>query len=167
MGVLIEENGKYCLNCDAAVWATDEIHNLYAEIQYSLSDVDFILETEDKLLMIEYKNALIEGAAHPEAFRPGSDKKISSIVKKFYDSLHYLTLREKIKPKEYIYILEYPNGDSVTRKGLRNIIREKLPFNMQNSLSSSIRLIDGFAVLSIEEWNEHSEYGKYPIHPVC
>lgn len=97
MGTFTEENGKYCINCDAAIWATDEIHDQYITVQSSLSDVDFVIETEEKLLMVVYKNALVAGAEHPETFQPNSDKKIYSIVKKFYDSLHYLTLMEKIK----------------------------------------------------------------------
>lgn len=35
------------------------------------------------------------GRAKPEAFQPGADKKINNVVKKFYDSLHYMHLMGK------------------------------------------------------------------------
>ena len=36
-----------------------------------------------------------------------------NVVKKFYDSLHYLTLLRKEKPKDFVYVLEYPKGDAL------------------------------------------------------
>lgn len=64
-----------------------------------MSDVDYLVETEKEILLIEYKNADIEEAAHPERFNIKSDKKINNLVKKYYDSLHYLTLTKKGKNK--------------------------------------------------------------------
>lgn len=163
MGILTEENGVYGIDCSKALWATDEIHEAYKATGSALNDVDFVLETETSLLMIEYKNAAIEGASKPEAFEPNSDKKINNVVKKFYDSLHYLTLKGKVKSKEYIYILEYPLGDSVSRRFVRNKLQAKLPFGLQSNMGNGIRLLEKIEVLSIEEWNNHTEYGKYPI----
>ena len=166
MTIFIEENGKYALDASEAEWATDCIHEQFQQAKTNLSDVDFVVETAQKLLLVEYKNALIEGCAHPEAFKPGEGKKIHSVVKKYYDSLHYLTLMGKDKPKEYIYILEYPNGDSVSRRLIRNKLKDMLPFGLQAAFANNVRQIDKVEVLSINEWNENEEYGLYPIVPV-
>lgn len=166
MAMLIEENGRYGLDASEAEWATDCIHERFQQTHTNLSDVDFVVETAQKLLLVEYKNALVECCEHPEAFKPREDKKIHSVVKKFYDSLHFLTLMKKDKPKEYIYILEYPNGDSVSRKLIRNRIKKMLPFRLQETFENNVRLIDKVEVLSINEWNENEEYGRYPILPV-
>ena len=62
-----------------------------------------------------------------------------------------------------MYILEYPNGDSVSRNRLRIRLKSELPFELQKKLSNTITLIDAVDVLSIEEWNQHSSLGMYPI----
>ncbi|MDE6853301.1 MAG: hypothetical protein K2J67_12610, partial [Lachnospiraceae bacterium] len=62
-------------------------------------------------------------------------------------------------------ILEYPNGDSTSRKMIRNKMKTKLPFLLQGNIGESEKLIDKVAVLSIDEWNENELYGKFPILP--
>ena len=55
--VFTEENGYYEIDCRKAVWATDEHHKLYHDHTATmLSDVDWIIETRDKVLFVEYKN---------------------------------------------------------------------------------------------------------------
>lgn len=166
MPIYTEENNVYKINCTNAVWSTDNVHEDFVCTESCLNDVDFIIESKDKLLLVEYKNANVPNAAHPGAFNPKDDKKVKSVIKKYYDSLHYLTLVNKNKPKTYIYILEYPNGDSVTRKALRNRMKKALPFRLQSKFDTGIKLIDKFEILSIEEWNNSAEYGKYPISPI-
>lgn len=61
MSILIEENGVYGLDVSKAIWASDCMHEEYHAAGVCLCDVDFIVETEMKLLLVEYKNALIEG----------------------------------------------------------------------------------------------------------
>lgn len=163
--VFTEENGKYIIDCSKALWETDKLHEQYHIAKCLLSDVDWVLETDEIIILVEYKNANIAGAQKPEAFKPGEDKMINNVIKKFYDSLHYLTLQGKTKSKEYIFILEYPNGDSVSRKMIRNKMRKKLPFLLQKNIGEGRRLIEKMAVLSIDEWNNNEEYGKFPIQP--
>ena len=134
-GVFTEENGKYSLDCRKALWATDEIHSIYQQAGIHLKDVDFVIETEDNLILIEYKNANISEAKNPEAFRPEGDRKVLAIAQKFCDSLHYLNLLNKDKPKEYVYILEYPHGDRISRLRLRNRIKENYHFHYLNILA--------------------------------
>ena len=163
--VFTEENGKYKIDCSNALWATDELNDRYHVAKVFLSDVDWIIETQEKIVLVEYKNANVAGAQNPDAFKPQEDKTLDKIVKKFYDSLHYLTLQGKEKPKEYVYILEYPNGDSSSRKMLRNRMKIKLPFVLQENIGDGKKLIEKVEVLSIDEWNADEGYGKFPILP--
>lgn len=162
-GIFLEENGIYQIDCSSAVWATDEIHEKYKATGNQLNDVDFIVETEDRLLLIEYKNANTKNAVRPEAFKPLEDKRINTMLQKYYDTLHYLTLLKKDKPKYYIYILECPLDDQVTRKEVRNRLQRRLPFKLQGQFAFGVRLIDGVEVLNINEWNTHEIYKAFPI----
>ena len=134
--IFIEENGVYSIDCSNAIWATDKMHE-------------------------DYHNA-----EKPDAFHPMADKKISIVTRKFYDSLHYLRLLNKNKPIQYIYILEYPNGDATTRKRLRNRLKVELPFVLQDNIGNGNKLIEQIDVLSIDEWNADSIYGNYPLRRI-
>lgn len=166
--VYTEENGVYMMDCTAAVWSTDQIHEQYVRsVKGSfLKDVDFVIETDNDLLLVEYKNANVPGAAHPEQFKPGSDKKLEDVARKYYDSLHALFLLGKDKPKRFIYVLEYPDGDSVSRKMVRNKLKERLPFGLQVTAPGDRRLIEEVQVLNIQEWNSDELFGRFPIAPV-
>ena len=163
---LIEENGRYVLDCHNALWATDKIHSTYQQAKVRLNDVDFVLETEDLLILVEYKNAKISGAAHPETLNPHEDKRVNLIWRKYFDSLHYLALNGRTKPRHYVYILEYPNGDETARKRLRMRIKKDLPFSLHTVLGIESEVISAFSVLSIQEWNDHELYGRFPFVPV-
>ena len=164
--VFVEENGVYSIDCTKALWATDSIHRTYQNAGLHLNDVDFVIEEQQDLFLVEYKNANISAAANPQAFRPESDSKVNTVIRKFFDSLHYLALLNKNKPKSFIYVLEYPGGDSVTRRRLRNRLKTELPFLLQEMMGSGVHMIERLDVLSIDEWNAHKVYGKYPFAPV-
>ncbi len=140
--VYMEENGVYCLDCTSAVWSTDRMHDEFHTSKVRLSDADFVIENKTHILLVEYKNASIKGAANPNAFVPEEDRKVGKVVQKFYDSLHFLRLLGKEKPVQYIYVLEYPNGDTVTRKRLRNRLKTELPFVLQENIGDGRKLID-------------------------
>lgn len=161
--IFIEENGVYGLLYEKAIWATDQMHEEYHKAGLALSDADFLLENEENILIVEYKNANIEGASCASAFKPENDKKFNNSIRKFFDSLHYLRLLAKNKPVVYVYVLEYPNGDSVTRKRLRERMKKHLPFALQENMNTGIKLIEKVDVVSIEEWNSNKVYGMYPI----
>lgn len=164
--IFIEENGVYNIDCSNAIWATDKMHEDYHNAGIHINDVDFLIENVTNILMVEYKNACIANAENPAAFQPMADKKISIATRKFYDSLHYLRLLNKDKPIQYIYILEYPNGDVTTRKRLRNRLKVELPFVLQNNIGNGKKLIEQVEVLSIDEWNADSIYGNYPMRRI-
>ena len=132
-----------------------------------MCDVDFAIENEKNILLVEYKNANISGAANPNAFQPESENKLENVAHKFYDSLHWLYLKGKDKPKKYIYVLEYPRGNSVSRLMIRNKLKKKLPFALQENLAAGGRkMIDEIKVINIAEWNADEELGMYPFQPV-
>lgn len=162
----IEENGVYGIDCSNAIWATDQMHEDYHNAGIHINDVDFLIENATHILLVEYKNACIANAENPHAFQPMSDKKVSIAARKFYDSLHYLKLLDKNKPVQYIYILEYPDGDVTTRKRMRNRLKAELPFVLQKNLGNGKRLIEKVVVLSIDEWNADRIYGNYPIRRI-
>ena len=168
-----EENGQYTIDCTAALWSTDEIHNCYQDRSHTygmigfLCDVDFIIETQTHILLVEYKNSAIPGAAHPERFNPSSENKLENVARKFYDSSQWLYLMGKDKPKMLVYILEYPAGNSTSRLLIRNMLQQRLPFALQSKITGAGRkLIDEVKVLNISEWNSDAELGRYPLRPV-
>ena len=157
-----DENHTCEFDFTKAQWATDELHDIYVQAKAGLTDVDYLVETEKEILLIEYKNADIAEAAHPERFNIKSDKKINSLVKKYYDSLHYLTLTRKGKDKRKIYvcILEYPGSDGVSQRYVRNRLADKLPFVLQKQINSGEKLIDEVHVWTIRDWNQ--QYSELP-----
>ena len=165
--LLIDENGEYGLDCTQAVWASDKMHEDYHRAKVQLSDADFLLEEANNILIVEYKNADTKKAREARyktpAFNPMDDKKFTSTVRKFYDSLHYIHLLGKNKPVKYVYVVEAPNRDAIMRKRLRARMKTLLPFALQENINTGISLIDKVDVLSINEWNMHDEYGKYPF----
>lgn len=48
---------------------------------------------------------------------------------------------------------------------VRNRLRGKLPFTLQENIGKGKRLIEKVEVLSIAEWNANDQYGKFPIRP--
>lgn len=165
--ILIDENGDYGLECTNAVWASDQMHMDYHVSKVPLLDADFLLEDETSVMVIEYKNSNTRKARDAgfktPPFNPMDDRKFTSVIRKFYDSLHYVYLLGKCKPVKYIYVVEMPNGDETMRKRLRDKMKTLLPFELQKNMNTGVRLIEKVDVLSIEEWNQHDEYGKYPF----
>lgn len=163
----IDENGEYGLDYTKAVWATDQMHQIYHDAKVRLSDADFVLEGSKVIMIVEYKNAntrkAVELSYKTKPFDPMDDNKVDSVIRKFYDSCHYLHLLGKSKPLQYVYVVEMPNGDSTMRKRLRNRMKKQLPFALQQNVDTGIKLIDKVDVVSIEEWNKDSTYGKYPF----
>ena len=162
MGSIYEE-GEYKIDCSAAVWSTNEIHEQYHNSGVKLKDVDWIIEDEKFIYMVEYKNALVSSAKKPCEFNPNENQTRDKVIQKYYDSLHYLNLIGKSKNKKYIYIVEAVGLDVTMRKKLKRNLKSNLPFKLQANLSNEVKIINDLDVLSIDEWNNDPVYGKYPI----
>ena len=173
-GILREEHKHYGIDCKNAIWATNEIKEFYNKCGVNaLSDADFAIEMSDGLLLIEYKNAIISEAREHvstnkegKEYNPTDDTNFNKLVKKCYDSLHYFHLFGKEKPIHYICVLEYSKGNSTSRKVLRNRLKKQLPFRLQDSVGTGIKLIESVDVVNIDEWNNHAVYGQFPIKPM-
>ena len=169
---LTEENGYYRMDCSNAVWATDELHDVYHRCGLTdhLCDADFVIETEDRIILVEYKNATIpravEHAEHTKEYNPKEQKNFNKIVRKFFDSLHYLRLKGINKPISYVFVVEFPKGNSTSRRLLRNNLKKHLPFKLQEEFSAGVKLIDSVDVVNIEEWNSDSIWSAFPLQPV-
>lgn len=170
--LLIEEKGHYGFDPRHAVWASGKIHDDYnaCGLTCILCDADFVFETPDSILLVEYKNANVpEARAHAtpgNEYNPFLSEKLLKIASKYYDSMHYLRLLGKTKPIHFVFVLEYPKGDSASRKALRNRLKKHLPFELQERVASGIKLIESVNVVNIDEWNGHTTYGQFPIKPV-
>lgn len=97
-------------------------------------------------MIMEYKNAntkkAVELSYKTKPFNLMDDNKFQSVIRKFYDSCHYLHLLGKSKPVQYIYVVEASNGDSTMRKRLRDRMKTQLPFALQQNMNTGIKLID-------------------------
>lgn len=153
--VLLDENKRYEFDFSDLeyVW---EMHDLTNNIM--LSDVDFITETDNEVLFIEYKNANIEGAVNPNGMleKIKGEDFYKRIARKYYDSLLLFWARkgnEKELPITYVLLIEHPIIDIKLRKLLKIKISKQLPFNMtENQLIREI--ISKFEVYNLEEWRE-------------
>lgn len=165
--IFIDENGEYSLDYSVAVWASNQMHQIYHNAKVELSDADFVLEDDEAIMIVEYKNANTKKAKafsyQTSPFNPMDDKKFASVVRKFYDSYHYLYLLGKDKPVRYIYVIEAPNGDSTMRRRLRERLKTQLPFALQKNMNTGRQMIDKVDVVNIDEWNGNCTYGKYPF----
>ena len=86
--VFVEENGVYQIDCTKALWATDAVHEIYRANKVGLKDIDFIIEQEDNILLLEYKNAAIGRAVeHGSNFDPNAEKIINNIPEKYFGRL--------------------------------------------------------------------------------
>lgn len=155
-----DENETVQIDCSAALWASEEWHTLKNRLTNTLCDTDWIIEDEKCLILVEYKNACTKGAKNPDKFKPLA--KIETFVSKYLDTLHYLNLLGKDKPRQYVCVLEYKGADAASNKMLRNKLAERL-FAFRGEVWAKTKLVDSVAVLSIAEWNSHTEYSRFPI----
>ncbi len=163
--ILLDENKQYKFDFTNTKYAL-ELHELAKSLM--VYDVDFITETNDEILFIEYKNADIKNAIKPDAIlqKINTDKFINNISKKYYDSLLLFWGRgynEDKKDIKYVFILQHPKIDLRVRKQLRNKLRDKLPMKRENREVIKGYLSE-FEIYNIDEWNKR--FKDIEISPV-
>lgn len=153
--IRIEENGRFQFDFSALdyVW---EFHDIVAKT--ALSDVDFITETDEEVLFIEYKNANIKNAVNPEAMlqKIKHETFYHKIARKFYDSLLIFWARNgngKNLPIVYVLIIEHPILDKKLRRQLKLKIEKQLPFRLNDPLIKK-QVISNFEVMDLKECTE-------------
>lgn len=80
------KNAKFDFSNAISVFEPHELANLYSEY---LSDVDFVVEEEEKLIYLEYKNGNIKNAHNPKAFQDkiAGEEFWKKMAKKFYGTM--------------------------------------------------------------------------------
>lgn len=166
--IFVDENETCQIDFSSAIWATDKLHKIFSVLDDGiLNDVDFVAETEEELIFIEYKNATHKKVVNPEAFNPLSEKNKRRIPKKYYDSLNFIQSTSKGvgKSKIYICIFEANLSESITGDFIRNELMNRLPFKVKEQaelyeIDLKESMIDDFFVLNIAQWNER--YRQFP-----
>ncbi len=161
-----DENEKYefdFLECE--VW---QYHQM-AQKTTILSDVDFVINAQDKVIFLEYKNAAVDGVVNPNAMlrKIITDKFYVRAAKKFYSTLflHWACRKnEQDLPITYIMLIEHPEIDAKIRKRLKERITRQLPFQLKEEKTIKRSLIDRFEVLNMAEW--HKVYPMFNAVPL-
>lgn len=87
--IFTDENHSCEIDFTKANWATDQLNDIFHTAKLSLlSDVDFVAETDEELLLIEYKNANLAGRL------PFKLQKDVAGMEKMIDSLEVLSVEE-------------------------------------------------------------------------
>lgn len=137
--IFYDENKNYSFDFTDAVQVF-EPHEL-AQKTTILADVDFVLDTNSKIILLEYKNAGGKQVSRPEVFRQkiSGSKFYENISKKFYSTLFILwacNKNDKEKDIDYILLIEHPEIDGKIRKKLRNKIIKQLPFGLYQKMNT-------------------------------
>ncbi|HHV09085.1 MAG TPA: hypothetical protein GXX75_02250 [Clostridiales bacterium] len=164
--VLQDENGKMQFDFSKAL-SVFEPHTLASMYSEYLSDVDFVVEDERKLICLEYKNANIKNADNPQAFQ----KKIEEepfwkrVARKFYGTMFLVWACNKNqadKPVQYVLLMETNLGmDEALKKRLIAKLLTHLPFSYRMRREICRHVIDEFLFVDLEGWK--AKYPQYPI----
>ena len=121
----------------------------FDEITYGggMKQIDFIVELEDRYYFIEVKN----------------EKLKDDLIKKYKDSIiiNWADNKCNNKPLYYITILEASYIDNVLKIALMDSIKKGLPLKLNKEISLKHSIIEGFAIMSVEEWNKR--FVNFPI----
>lgn len=153
--ILLDENKQYEFDFTDTKYVL-ELHALANSLM--VNDVDFITETENEILFIEYKNAEVSNVVNPDALfeKISTEKFINNISKKYYDSLLLFWgegnygVENEIK---YILIIQHPKIDLKVRKQLKNKLIGKLPMIRKNKPIMK-GFISAFEVYNLNEWED-------------
>ena len=106
--IFSDENHSCEIDFSSASWATDQLHVIFHKAKLSiLHDVDFVAETTDELLLVEYKNSNLPNASNPDAFKPVEDKRLDNVARKYYESSYYLQAIRRGEHKKKKFISRY------------------------------------------------------------
>ena len=166
--VFFEENHNYIFDFTDAI-DVFEPHDL-SQKTTMLADADFVLDTESKIIFLEYKNAGGRNVTNPEALRNKifvAEKRVKfceNIAKKFYSTLFLIwacNKNDEEKDIEYILLIEHPEIDGRIRRMLRNKIAKQLPFRLLEDTKIKRKILSEFEVLNMVEW--HLKYPNFTI----
>lgn len=165
--ILQDENGKVQFDFSNAlgVFEPHELASMYSEY---ISDVDFVIEEEQRIICLEYKNASVKNAANAEVFQRKlvGEEFWKRVAKKFYGTVFLVWACNKNqveKPIEYILLIETnPSMDDALKKRFTTKMMRQLPFKYGGRAKIKRKVINRFELVDLKEWN-----AKYPRYPVC
>lgn len=161
----IFQEGDYQIDCSNAIFASNGMRDYYQQAifaKYQLSDVDWVIEDDKYIYLVEYKNSNVKNAVDMSI-----EDKIESLSKKFHHSLLFLFAIGANKQVKCISILNSQKDDAKSRQIVRNILLNKLPITMKRILPREEKIINDVIVFSIDDWDNHDYFGKkYPISQI-
>lgn len=158
-------NAKFDFTGAIDVFEPHELANLYSDY---LSDVDFVVEEEEKLICLEYKNANLLNAEKPQVFyqKLVEEKFWNKMTKKFYGTMFLVWACNKNpadKPVQYVLLIENnPAMDGALKKKVIMKMKGQLPFIYRDRNEIRRTVIDEFLLIDLKEWEER--YPQYPIY---
>lgn len=164
--ILQDENGRVQFDFSNAidVFEPHELASMYSEY---ISDVDFVIEEEQRIVCLEYKNASVKDAANAEAFQRklAGEEFWKRVAKKFYGTIFLVWACNKNraeKPIEYVLLIETnPSMDDALKKRFAAKMMRQLPFKYGSRAEIRRKIIDRFEIVDLKEWSV-----KYPQYPV-
>ena len=130
-GIYMDENRTHIIDLRQAVDSTGNLYDVYRDIHNILNDVDWIAETVDEILLIEFTH--YERREHLHTGDRAESKHLQ-IAKKFYGSVFYQLACGKHKPVDFIWIAESPFLDSFARTRYRSSIKKCFHLNCRKNL---------------------------------
>ena len=143
----------------------DSTHGL----SHCMKAVDFIVETSDKIVFIEFKD--LDNPHAPLKERKDfleklmGDKKDDHFVRKYRDTFIYQwAARALTKPIEYYVLVATSQLDAAMLLARTEELKRKLPLEGPKSGVWQRQIAAGCGVFNIETWNEH--LGKWKVSRV-
>lgn len=118
------------------------------------------------IIFLEFKSSKIKNVTDIHSFQnkltKEKDKFCQNITMKFTSSLFWLWACKGNEKDIYYYLLiENDYMDARIRKAFRNKISRQLPHNYESYSNIKRKIISGFQVTSLDEWNK--EFPQYII----
>lgn len=135
-----------------------------------MKQIDFIVELADKYYFIEVKNPdnseATKRAKREFLYKVKNEKLKKDLIKKYKDSIiiNWADNKCRNKPIYYITILEASYIDNVLKLSLMDNIKKGLPLQLNKGISLKRNIIEGFFILSVEEWNKR--FINFPIRKI-
>lgn len=159
--IYIDENGKSKFDFTKAqsVFEPHPLANMYGEF---LSDVDFVIEDDNQMILMEYKNACIPGTANSEVLykkvQSSNEKFWKTIAKKFYGTMFLVWATGRNvgdKKVKYVLLIETtPSIDRVLKKRLKEKMLSLLPFKYKQETEIKREVITEFEIMDLLEWRK-------------
>ena len=139
---------------------TNSLNSYKADIiQYhDLSAVDFVVETEDKVFLIEVKNPDCIQATMQNREEFFNDLKSDLFPYKAGAKFTNMLLRKWVtgdfygKPITFVFVLEFKKLPNNMRRKLKEKIFNRLPFSLNKPSFKGKEKLEKFELLSIEEF---------------